>query len=173
MRVLQQAGITAILVTHDQSEALSFADQVAVLRQGRLAQAGAPHTLYWQPRDRATALFLGDATVLDAELEGGVAICALGRIPAETGGRRGAVEIMLRPEQIRLSPAAIAADEPGACHGEVEDIAFGGSLCAITVALGAGDARQRILVHASGLDLPTQGARVRLDIIGKAHILER
>jgi iron(III) transport system ATP-binding protein len=172
-RVLQQAGITAILVTHDQAEALSFADQVAVLRQGRLAQVGAPHALYWRPKDRDTALFLGDATMLDAELGDGFATCALGRIPAEATARTGSVAIMLRPEQIRLSPAGTGQDDAGACHGEVEEVEFGGSLCAITVAVEASGARERILVHASSLDLPAPGTRVRLDVIGKGHILER
>ena len=160
-------------MTHDQAEALSFADQVAVLRQGRLAQVGTPHALYWRPKDRETALFLGDATVLDAEFREGFATCALGRIPAEAAARNGAVAIMLRPEQIRLSSVAPGRDEAGACHGEVEEIEFGGSLCAITVAVEASGAKERILVHASSLDLPAPGSRVRLDVVGKAHILGR
>ncbi|TCR64219.1 ABC transporter ATP-binding protein [Bosea sp. BK604] len=172
-RVLQQAGITTILVTHDQAEALSFADQVAVLRQGRLAQAGTPHALYWRPRDRDTALFLGDAAVLEAEFRDGFVSCALGRIPTEADARPGTVTIMLRPEQIRLSPAGIGQGEAAACHGEVDEIEFGGSLCAITVVVEANGARQRILVHASSLELPAPGTRVRLDVVGKAHILER
>ncbi len=96
-RVLHTAGITAILVTHDQAEALSFADQVAVLREGRLVQAGTPQALYLSPRDRETATFLGDAILLPAELEAGFADCALGRIATDAGDRSGPAEIMLRP----------------------------------------------------------------------------
>jgi len=173
MRVLSQAGITAIMVTHDQAEALSFADQVAVLRGGRLMQAGAPATLYWQPKDRETALFLGDATMLEAQLGEGFVDCALGRIPAETGARRGPGEIMLRPEQISLSPASAGGQEAAGCHGEVEEVEFGGALCAITVGVVFGEARTRILVRSPGRDLPATGARVRLEVQGGAHILER
>ncbi len=60
-RLLSEAGVTTILVTHDQAEALSFADQLAVMRQGRLVQAGAPMDLYLRPVDEDTAAFLGDA----------------------------------------------------------------------------------------------------------------
>jgi iron(III) transport system ATP-binding protein len=67
-QLLGEAGITAILVTHDQAEALSFADQLAVMRQGRLVQAGSPQQLYSQPVDEATALFLGEAVILPAHI---------------------------------------------------------------------------------------------------------
>ena len=69
--LLAQAGVAAILVTHDQNEALSFASQVAVMRQGRFTQVGTPFEVYSRPADEATALFLGDALVLPAELKGG------------------------------------------------------------------------------------------------------
>src|SRR5450830_1711324 len=67
-RLLSDAGITTILVTHDQSEALSFADQLAVMRQGRLVQSGRPMDLYQYPVDEQTALFLGEAVVLPARI---------------------------------------------------------------------------------------------------------
>lgn len=80
-RLLADAGVTTILVTHDQSEALSFADQLAVMRQGRLVQSGHPLDLYRYPSDEQTALFLGDAVVMPARIEAGWAHCDLGRIP--------------------------------------------------------------------------------------------
>ena len=136
-------------------------------------QVGAPGALYWQPKDRETALFLGDATMLEAQLGEGFVDCALGRIPAATGARRGSGEIMLRPEQISLSPAAAGGQEAGACHGEVEEVEFGGALCAITVGVAFGEVRTRILVRSPGRDLPATGSRVRLEVQGGAHILER
>ncbi|MCJ8608513.1 ABC transporter ATP-binding protein, partial [Klebsiella pneumoniae] len=66
--LLAETGIASILVTHDQNEALSFATQVAVMRQGRFAQVGTPLTVYSQPVDEETALFLGDALILPARL---------------------------------------------------------------------------------------------------------
>ena len=79
-RVLRAAGVTTILVTHDQTEALSFADRLAVLTAGRLAQAGPPRELYLRPADKSTAAFLGDAIVLPARVTTGWAECGLGRV---------------------------------------------------------------------------------------------
>jgi iron(III) transport system ATP-binding protein len=172
-RVLEQAGVTAILVTHDQAEALSFADQLAVMRRGRLVQVDTPSGLYWRPVDRDTAVFLGDATVLEAEISDGVADCALGRVPAETGHRRGVGEIMLRPEQVHLSTMPVA--DAGARHGVVEEVAFSGALCVIVVAVAGapGEADRRVRVRSSGLELPEVGASVRLSVRGQAHVLSK
>ncbi|WP_287901848.1 ABC transporter ATP-binding protein [Arthrobacter sp.] len=102
--VLRTAGVTTVLVTHDQAEALSFADQVAVMRDGALAQVGNPFVVYTRPSDRATAEFLGEAVVLDAWLEGSLAMCSLGGIPVRRPPAQGKVHLMLRPEQIRIAP---------------------------------------------------------------------
>jgi len=101
-KTLARAGVTSVLVTHDQAEALSFADQVGVLRDGRVAQLGNPFVVYTRPVDLATAEFLGDAVVLDATVSDGVAACALGRIPVRSTRDDGSATVMLRPEQIRI-----------------------------------------------------------------------
>ncbi|GAA3092874.1 ABC transporter ATP-binding protein [Rhizobium viscosum] len=166
-RVLQTAGITAVLVTHDQGEALSFADQVAVLREGKLVQAGTPQTLYLKPRDRETALFLGDAVMLPAIIKNGFADCALGSVPVE-GVHQGKAEIMLRPEQIR-----VVVDEANAKYGgRVVDVEFGGAICTVAVSLAA-VALPPILIKTSSVALPARGDLVRLDIAGKAHVFSR
>ncbi|MFN2497394.1 MAG: ABC transporter ATP-binding protein, partial [Pseudonocardiaceae bacterium] len=78
-RALHATGATAVLVTHDQQEALSTADLVAVLQAGTIVQAGPPAELYQAPRDLDVATFLGEAVLLDAVLRGAdVADCALG-----------------------------------------------------------------------------------------------
>jgi iron(III) transport system ATP-binding protein len=82
---------------------LSFADQVAVMRGGLLVQAGRPLDLYLRPRDAAVAGFLGDSIVLPAQLAGGWADCALGRIAVNDSARQGAAQIMLRPEQLQVA----------------------------------------------------------------------
>jgi iron(III) transport system ATP-binding protein len=166
-RVLQEAGITTILVTHDQAEALSFADQVAVLRDGRLIQAGSPQTLYLQPRDRETALFLGDAVLLPAIIRNGIADCALGNVTVDSD-HQGKVEIMLRPEQIRV--VTCHSDEPQG--GRVVEVDFGGATCTVAVSLD-GVALPPILIKTSSVALPAHGDRVRLDISGKAHVFVR
>ena len=78
--VLRQAGTTSILVTHDQDEALSMADQVAVLRHGVIAQLDTPAALYGRPGDVELAQFLGESNVLDGEVHDGTARTALGRL---------------------------------------------------------------------------------------------
>jgi iron(III) transport system ATP-binding protein len=166
-RVLQAAGITTILVTHDQAEALSFADQVAVLRAGCLVQAGSPQSLYLQPRDRETALFLGDAVMLPAIVRNGVADCALGRVAVE-GNHQGKVEIMLRPEQIRV----VTDESEQKYGGRVVEVEFGGATCTVAVSLD-GVALPPILIKTSSVALPARGDRVRLDIAGKAHVFNR
>ena len=118
-KVLNEAGVTTILVTHDQAEALSFADQVAVMRGGRLAQIGNPFVVYTRPADRATAEFLGDAVILDAWLEGSLATCSLGGIPVRRPPAQGRVQLMLRPEQIRIA-------EDGPIRGIVMDTDYFG-----------------------------------------------
>ncbi|RUT96688.1 ABC transporter ATP-binding protein, partial [Mesorhizobium sp. USDA-HM6] len=100
--LLEEAGITAILVTHDQAEALSFASQVAVMRDGLFSQVGTPRELYFQPKDRMVAEFLGDAIIVPARIADGFAISPLGRIAVDTAERRDVARIMLRPEQVLL-----------------------------------------------------------------------
>ncbi|MGF9691387.1 ABC transporter ATP-binding protein [Rhizobium sp. 0TCS1.26] len=175
-RVLQTAGITAILVTHDQSEALSFADQVAVLRQGRLVQAGPPQRLYRQPHDRETAVFLGDAVLLSARMEGNFAQCVLGKIPVDPenlAGRAqtGLLEILLRPEQIRiiLGDDASGAGAETQASGRVTELEFGGAFSTVVVELDETDA-EPIVLRTSSLDLPHAGDRVRLAVTGTAHV---
>ncbi|QEN88608.1 ABC transporter ATP-binding protein [Labrys sp. KNU-23] len=165
--LLQEAGVTTILVTHDQTEALSFADQVAVLREGRLVQAGAPHDLYRRPCDRETALFLGEAILLKGEAGVGWVDCVLGRLAAGTHGRRGNVELMLRPEQVKFTPSPDEAAQ--GCFASVVDVEFGGALRAVTVELADGD---RLRITGTGLDLPPTGTRVRLNVAGPAHVFE-
>jgi len=166
--LLEAAGITTIMVTHDQAEALSFADQVAVMRAGRLLQVGSPRELYLRPKDPMIAEFLGEAIILPARLAGGWADCALGRIKVDDG-RSGDSRIMLRPEQLVLAEA----DDPaaGGVPGEVMEIDFAGALCSVTVRLlGAADGAARLLLRRPSLGLPAVGARVRVSVAGGAHV---
>ncbi len=111
---LQADGATGVLVTHDQGEALSLADQVAVMRDGRVVQSGRPTDVYRSPADAWVAGFVGEAVLLDGELHDGVAYTAAGAVPVvvESAGaspRRGngrvPVTVLVRPEQVRMAPA--------------------------------------------------------------------
>jgi len=97
--ILRAAGTSALLVTHDQAEALSLADTVVVLRAGRVAQAGSPEEVYERPGTRWVAEFLGDADVLPGLAGAGVVECVLGRFPAGPG-LAGPVDVVVRPESV-------------------------------------------------------------------------
>nr|WP_315465546.1 ABC transporter ATP-binding protein [uncultured Rhodoferax sp.] len=172
-KLLQDAGITTILVTHDQAEALSFADQVAVMRGGLLAQVGTPLDVYLRPNDPVTASFLGDAVVLDATLSAGWADCALGRLPTHDQVRVGPARILLRPEQLSVSLLDAATASAGAmasCVGTVVEADFCGSVCELIVQLDAPTNGGRVHVHSAGLEAPTVGARVQVSARGGAHV---
>lgn len=99
--ILKQARATAIFVTHDQEEALSLADEVAVVLDGSIMQTAAPEDLYLHPANREVAKFVGKANFIPGTAEGGRIQCVLGDIPAE-GIEDGEVEVMLRPESLLL-----------------------------------------------------------------------
>ena len=100
--ILLAAGVTALFVTHDQEEALSLADTVAVLRDGRVVQHGTPEQVYGRPADHWVAAFLGDAVVLRGEAHDGKVLCELGQFTADPSAS-GPVDVMIRPESITLS----------------------------------------------------------------------
>ena len=111
-RILREAGATAMFVTHDQEEALSTADTVAVMRAGRVVQSGSPDEIYRNPADLWVARFVGDANVLHGELVGeGKVSCALGVLECRgdvAAGRGPSVHVVIRPEQLRLAPSPVA-----------------------------------------------------------------
>jgi iron(III) transport system ATP-binding protein len=99
--ILRAAGTSALLVTHDQAEALSLAGTVAVMRHGRIEQVGTPEEIYDRPGSRWLAEFLGDADVLPGTAHDGVVDCELGRfgVPPELAGD---VHVVIRPESVAI-----------------------------------------------------------------------
>lgn len=110
-RILRDAGVTALLVTHDQGEALSTGDRVAVMFDGRLAQVGTPEEVYRNPASDAVGGFLGDANRLAGTARGGVLESAAG--PLRVGVPDGPATALVRPEDIDLEadPTADATVE--------------------------------------------------------------
>jgi len=109
--ILQETGTTAILVTHDQDEALGLADEIALLANGRVRAAGPPRALYRDPPDVGTAAAIGEANLLPAEMSAGLARCVLGSIPIRRNGTMapdGPARLLLRPEQLVLHRDTIA-----------------------------------------------------------------
>ncbi|WP_460451332.1 ABC transporter ATP-binding protein [Alsobacter sp. SYSU BS001988] len=171
---LQSAGVASILVTHDQAEALSFADQVAVIRDGLFAQVGPPRDLYLRPLTKETAVFLGRAILILAYAGPGYVDCALGRIPAATRGKVGPVEVMLRPEQVMVhaSPSLESTSPVGrdgrAVPGVVTDSRFEGADCAVTVSVG--DGAMSLALKLPSFGAPEVGTVVHLIVGGEAHV---
>ncbi|QPC90694.1 ABC transporter ATP-binding protein [Mesorhizobium sp. INR15] len=178
--LLETAGITTILVTHDQAEALSFASQVAVMRDGKFSQVGTPRELYLKPKDRMIAEFLGDAIILPAKISGGFASSPLGRIAVDTPENRDIARIMLRPEQIALKRTSREgmSGTPDMPFGEVTESEFAGSMCTIAVRLlnsaeppdAAAIGNTPLVLRKPGMDAPAVGEIVRLTVTGKAHV---
>jgi len=160
--LLAQAGTTVVLVTHDQAEALSLADQVAVMRRGRLVQAASPVELYRHPVDIEVAMSLGDAVILPAEIVEGVAACALGRLPAQIGAAAGPTTIMLRPEQLVIGPA----DAARGSAATVISVTFYGHDALVRLALADGT---EVTARPAGHAAPRVGERVSLSVHGSVH----
>jgi iron(III) transport system ATP-binding protein len=101
---LRADGATAVLVTHDQGEALSMADQVAVMRDGQIVQSGTPGEVYQNPVDAWVASFVGEAVLLPAQVHDGIAQTPLGALPVSDtpASAAGAAMVLVRPEQVEV-----------------------------------------------------------------------
>ena len=148
-RIFHDSGTTAILVTHDQDEALSVADRVAVLRDGTIAQYDAPEDLYTRPADPELAAFIGDANLLAGEHVAGRVQTVLGLLPLmhnEPGfPPTGHVTVLVRPEQIELGPG-----EQGEVRARVLSYGYHGHDAVVRVQPEGGEDGQPILVRVLG-----------------------
>ena len=170
---LSAAGVTTVLVTHDQEEALSFADQVAVMRAGVLTQVGPPQELYSHPVDRFTAEFLGDVVLLTATVtDVGLADCALGVVPVPSSTPLGTTQIMLRPEQI-VATAEVSASP--AADAVVLEREFLGHDSLLRLRFSEGQAGEfgagEFCVRQMSVIAPEVGASVSLKVLGEAVVL--
>jgi iron(III) transport system ATP-binding protein len=162
--ILRMAETTALFVTHDQAEALSLCDQVAVMIDGQIAQMAPPHILYQHPASKAVAAFVGDANFLPGTCQtDGQVECELGRF-AVTKSLTGEVEIMLRPEAIRLT-----LNDQG--QGVIIDRHYFGHEQVLICCLDSGTL---IRVRLSGLNQHfVLGRRVDFSLTGDAVVFPR
>ncbi|MFI1398662.1 ABC transporter ATP-binding protein [Streptomyces sp. NPDC020681] len=158
---LRASGATAVLVTHDQQEALSTADLVAVVRDGRVAQCDTPQEVYGRPTNPWVASFVGDAVLLPASAQDATATTPLGKVALAGPAGTHAGTVLLRPEQLRLTePASPAA------RGTVVDVCFYGHDAMITVDVEGLD--MPVDVRTAGPVAVRPGEQVGIRVTGEA-----
>jgi iron(III) transport system ATP-binding protein len=162
--ILSRAGVTALFVTHDQAEALSIAETVAVMRDGKVAQLGTPEEIYSRPSSRWVARFLGEVEVVSGVAAGGRVTCELGSFGSEEAD--GPVDVLLRPESI-----AIGLTGPDhAAQAEIVGRRFFGHDQLIELRLPSG---QMIRSRRLGFPAWHSGDKVRAWIDGPTDVLPR
>jgi putrescine transport system ATP-binding protein len=146
MRIQDEVGITFVVVTHDQEEAMSLATRIGVMKSGRIVQSGTPREIYETPVNRFVADFVGSVNLLDGVVEGAAGGVARVRVPAIAATVRVAHDrdvdagvscaVALRPEKLTLS-----RQEPSLANrvsGVVSDVAYLGAICTFRVRLPGG-----------------------------------
>lgn len=163
LSLLRTTGTTTLLVTHDQEEALSVADQVAVLDRGHIAQAGTPQELYNAPADLGVARFLGSGTLLPATRRGADVTCVLGELRTLEGGPAQTGTVLVRSEQLVLGA-------PGSrgVTGRVVARAYYGHDAVVDVQLGTGE---HVSSRCYGPTVPDVGGEVSVTVGGPVVFL--
>ena len=168
-RALRATGATVVLVTHDQGEALSFADEVAILRAGQFRQVDSPRTVYREPVDAEVAEFLGDALLLPGSAADGTVTCRLGTLPTAHGsGIDGDVEVMIRPEQLTLA-------RPGGGHLDavVRNVAYFGHDAVAELDIAVDERHDPLRSRVLGVDAPAPGELVGVSVTGRVRVFPR
>ena len=162
-RILKEAGVTAVSVTHDQEEALSISDRVAVMNDGRIEQVGDPEAVFEHPESRFVASFLGQAGFLSARVSTESIDTAIGSFPRdllkglEDGYAGAMVDVLVRPDDLRATPA-----NPDTSDGVVVRRQYTGPSFIYHVELDNGDTVRCLHNHAENFEV---GDHVRVDLV--------
>jgi len=139
-----------------------MADQIAVMRQGRLAQVAAPSELYSHPADVETAVSIGEAVILPAEIRDGIAACALGQLTVQSGTASGRTDVMVRPEQIGLHSGESGSGTPA----RVLEVSYFGHDALVRLELSGGLV---VTARPAGFAAPKIGQQILLTVEGPVH----
>ncbi len=170
LHALAAQGTTAVLVTHDQAEALSIGREVGVLMAGRLIQTAEPEVLYREPLTLDVARFVGEAVALPGHAAAGTVSCALGELTLIDRDLEGLVDAMLRPEQIQVHQAEPRASGR-AVTATVKARTFYGPDSVLQLQLDGEP--HPISARVLGHDAPAPGARAQLTVKGKVMAYPR
>ena len=157
MDLQQELGLTFVVVTHDQEEAMTMADRIAVMSHGTVAQVATPAEIYEAPNSRFVADFIGDVNILEGKVSangnGKVEIAAadgftVRTVSAEGPASGGTAGFAIRPEKLRVSRAAPSDTSVNAAKGEVWDIGYLGDMTVFHVKLGSGKVVKASMLNA-------------------------
>jgi len=145
VNIIEQVGVTCVMVTHDQEEAMTMASRIAIMSEGRFLQVGAPHEIYETPATRFVADFIGNVNLLDGIVEVdepdhviiGCADCKHFVGHGITGNVGQAVSVALRPEKIHLMRKQ-PEDHYNTAHGVIKELSYFGSFTVYHVELSSG-----------------------------------
>jgi iron(III) transport system ATP-binding protein len=169
-RILRRSSTTALLVTHDQDEALSLADLVAVLRDGKIVQCATPQDLYTWPVDDDLARFIGEANVIAGVLDGTLVDTPLGKLAVQWRGEPlpsgSPVRVLIRPEQIEMT----AADREEGLAGRIVRSGYHGHDAVLHVEIDEEHGERQLTVRTAGEMPPAPGSKVRLSVRGSVLV---
>jgi putrescine transport system ATP-binding protein len=145
VNIIEQVGVTCVMVTHDQEEAMTMASRIAIMSEGRFLQVGAPNEIYETPATRFVADFIGNVNLLDGVVEVdepdhvviGCADCKHFVGHGITGNVGQAVTVALRPEKIHLARKQ-PEDSYNTAHGTIKELSYFGSFTVYHIELGSG-----------------------------------
>ena len=139
-RLQSETGITFVFVTHDQEEALTMSDRIAVMNEGKILQYGSPREIYHNPQNKFVANFIGESNFLSANIDNDKAILSDGTVlPLSKNRRRshnGQRSILIRPEHVHMSPLK---SSKGSFEGTIDNIVYFGTDTLFHLVLNSGE----------------------------------
>ena len=161
LEILRTVGTTVLMVTHDREEALSAAEHLMVMSDGRLVQSGPPHEVYSSPRTRTVAGLLGEGNLLPGNVVSGRVTCCLGSFSVAHRSD-GPCEVFVRSESVGLEASE-------GLEGTVDGGAYYGHDCLVHVRLAGGELVHSRQHHGT---LPRVGARVMIEVSGSIQVFD-